>query len=64
MLLAGFVVKQDTFLQRVLDNFVGNFSSGFFAGMATRERSRDFEHVIGAAGIAARVGGDLLQNFV
>ncbi len=64
MLLAGFVVKQDTFLQRVLDNFVGYLCPDFFAGMASRERSGNLENVVSTASIAARVAGDLLQNLV
>ena len=64
MFLAGFVVQQDTFLQRVLDNFVGYLCPDFFASMTARERSGNLENVVSTASIAARVAGDLLQNLV
>ncbi len=58
MFFARFVVEQDFLLQRVLEDGVGDFSS--FAGSCRR----DFEHVVGHAGIAARVHGYLLQEFI
>ena len=65
VLFAGFVVEQDALLQGVLDDVVGDFGADFFpACVPTRERGGNFQHVVGAARVAAGIGGDLGQHFV
>src|SRR6476661_11114857 len=58
MLFAGLVIEQDAFLQRVFNDLLGDFAAIPGRGGV------NFKHVISRAGIAAGVGGNLLQDFV
>ena len=64
MLFSGFVVAQDPLLQRVLNQVVGNFRARLFVVAAAGQRGGHFQHVVGAAGVAAGIGCDFFQDFV
>ena len=62
MLFARLVVEQDSLLQSVLHDLVRDFRAGFRARVLPGKRSGDFEHVVGASGIAAGIAGNFLEN--
>ena len=64
MLFAGFVVAQDALLQRVLNQIVGDFRAYFFVVASASQRGGHFQHVVGAARIAAGIGRNFCQDFV
>ena len=62
VLFARLVVKQDAFLQRITHDLVCDLASAF--GILVRQPGRDFQHVIGAAGVATGVARDQSQRIV
>jgi len=62
VLLAGLVIEQDAFLQRIVNNLVRNFGWGRCSRLFLCEGCGNLEHVIAAAGVAAGITGDLLQT--
>src|SRR5208282_6899124 len=60
MLLAAFIVEQNPLLDGFLN---GRFGKGIDSGLL-RERGGNFQDVVGAAGVSARVGGDFAKSFV
>ena len=59
---AGLVIEQNAFLQGIMDDVVGDFSADFLAAQRPRQRGRNFQHVVGAAGVAAGVAAILAST--
>ena len=58
MLFAGLVVEQNAALQGIVNDLVGNLRAGLLAGLPASQRRRNFQHVVGAARVAARISCD------
>ena len=65
MLFAGLVVEEDAFLQRFMDNLVGDLVRVpifLIARSGDSPAGRDFQNVVGAAGVAAGVARDFFRT--
>ena len=64
MFFARLVVKQNAFLNCVLNNFTGNLNPFFLSSFASRQSGGNFQDVVRASGIATGVAGDLFEDFI
>ena len=64
VLFASLVIEQDALLQRVADDVISNFGERPVRSFLLGEGSGYFQDIVGAAGVATGVTGDLSQDVV